>query len=231
MAVDAALLESGAATACPVLRYYAWEPATVSLGYFQALADRQSHTESVACPVVRRTTGGGAIVHDVEITYSLVVADPRRDVGRHKAAYESVHRNLIALFRDCFRLDARWHPGVRAVAGEPFLCFQRRAPGDVVAGDAKVVGSAQRRRGGALLQHGSILLRASRFAPTLRGLHDLMPNAPPRLDDIVRCELAERLARQWCVTWEMCELTQEESRRAASIEENVFAADRWTHKR
>src|SRR3569833_2236254 len=69
MAIDELLADA----ARPVLRFYAWRPATLSLGYFQAYADRHAHAASLGCPVVRRSSGGGAIVHDHEITYSLVV--------------------------------------------------------------------------------------------------------------------------------------------------------------
>ncbi len=73
MAVDEMLLEWSAAQGGCCLRLYGWREATLSLGYFQEYADRAGHGPSRNCPVVRRLTGGGAIVHDAELTYSLVV--------------------------------------------------------------------------------------------------------------------------------------------------------------
>ena len=73
MAVDHALLETANATGLISLRFYAWSQPTLSLGYFQSRSHRQQHSASLACPLVRRSTGGGAIVHDQEITYSLCV--------------------------------------------------------------------------------------------------------------------------------------------------------------
>ena len=67
MAIDEALLES-ASRGETILRFYSWSPATLSLGYFQAYDDRREHSASADLDVVRRSTGGGAIVHDQEIT-------------------------------------------------------------------------------------------------------------------------------------------------------------------
>ncbi|MEM6330787.1 MAG: lipoate--protein ligase family protein, partial [Planctomycetota bacterium] len=73
MAVDEALLDAAAAGAGATLRLYRWSSPTLSLGYFQPLAARAAHPASAGCPCVRRHSGGGAIVHDHELTYSLAV--------------------------------------------------------------------------------------------------------------------------------------------------------------
>ena len=70
MAIDQVLLDSADSGA--TLRFYGWRPASLSLGYFQSAADRSLHTASSALPLVRRPTGGGALVHDNELTYCLV---------------------------------------------------------------------------------------------------------------------------------------------------------------
>src|SRR5438445_617792 len=69
MAVDEALLEDAARSGRPTLRFYGWAEPTLSLGYFQPYAQRASHPPSSRCAVVRRPTGGGAILHDAELTY------------------------------------------------------------------------------------------------------------------------------------------------------------------
>jgi lipoate-protein ligase A len=175
MALDEALLESaGRAGQGSCLRFYGWKVPTVSLGYFQRCVDRQMHEPSRSCPLVRRATGGGAIVHDLELTYSYTLA-----VGSHvgselSALYEAFHTTLVEeLTRHGVAARLCRAPPRRRREQEPFLCFQRRAERDVLVGDAKIAGSAQRRHRGTLLQHGSVLLRRSSAAPELEGIAEL----------------------------------------------------------
>jgi lipoate-protein ligase A len=178
MAVDEALLETAAASGQPTLRFYQWQEPTLSLGYFQVLDDRQRHTSSQHCPVVRRASGGGAILHDRELTYSVAVPQTVAQVSGARRLYEICHQTLIAalaevgvsaaLYRDCSAQQA----DAELPTDAPFLCFQRRTCFDVVVGDAKIAGSAQRRRRGAVLQHGSILLARSPLAPELPGVQE-----------------------------------------------------------
>src|SRR5690242_1143259 len=73
MAVDEALLETAADAGIATLRFYQWNEPTLSLGYFQAAAERNQHSMSSGCPLVRRASGGGAILHDRELTYSIAM--------------------------------------------------------------------------------------------------------------------------------------------------------------
>jgi lipoate-protein ligase A len=177
MAVDEALLIEAAENGQAALRFYQWSEPTLSLGYFQRSADRQHHTASLTCPLVRRASGGGAIVHDAELTYSLAL--PLEDARSATELYCLMHDALIASLSDfgmkARRLSACGRGEVRpSVAGaESFLCFQRRGEGDVVAENTKIAGSAQRRRGRAVLQHGSVLLRRSIAAPELPGVFEM----------------------------------------------------------
>ena len=75
MAVDETLLEAAAAEGLCSLRFYQWAEPTLSLGYFQAYADRNQHEASRQSAVVRRASGGGAIMHDFDVTYSLAVPE------------------------------------------------------------------------------------------------------------------------------------------------------------
>jgi lipoate-protein ligase A len=178
MAVDEALLETAAATGQLTLRFYWWQEPTLSLGYFQSLDDRQRHPPSQDCPVVRRASGGGAILHDRELTYSLAVPQAAARLTEASHLYELCHQTLItaladfgitaALYRDCSATKSNEMQNV----GPPFLCFQRRTCFDVVIGNEKIAGSAQRRRRGAVLQHGSILLARSPLAPELPGIQE-----------------------------------------------------------
>ncbi len=99
MAVDEALLESAAGESQGALRFYAWRPATLSLGYFQQTRDRRRHAASRACDIVRRPSGGGAILHDDELTYCLVTP-ARHPLSRNaEALYQAMHRELVAALR------------------------------------------------------------------------------------------------------------------------------------
>jgi lipoate-protein ligase A len=201
MGLDESLLESVRETGVAVLRFYRWREPTLSLGYFQALADREGHLPSRGLPAVRRSTGGGALIHDHELTYCLALPTGSTPAGDAGDLYCAAHKALVQavedLGGDAPRLSTCIPLGRAAAAGiggggsgeppaEPFLCFQRRARGDLLAapGDGgsrspvsdglhKVCGSAQRKRPGVLLQHGGALLRRSAAAPELLGMEDL----------------------------------------------------------
>lgn len=176
---DAALLQRVAEDPSrSVVRIYQWDEPTVSLGYFQK-PDDDIDSRLVNCPRVRRITGGGAILHDDELTYSCVLPSvhPRRAMPT--SVYPVVHAAIIRLMFRCgaeaaMRKDLPTAPAARA-STEPFLCFLRSDPHDVVLQGHKVLGSAQRRRRGTILQHGSILLRASLLTPEIPGIFDLCP--------------------------------------------------------
>jgi len=185
MAIDELLLNHVVKHNLVILRFYQWNEPTLSIGYFQQYADRQLHEASSACAVVRRQTGGGAILHDQELTYSLAVPPVHPLARDTQQLYFAVHQVIIEAMMEGetslqrLRPLALWkHNSQHSQTEEPFLCFQRRSRGDVVFSRAngtqeKVVGSAQRRRRGAILQHGSILLARSPVAPELPGLTEL----------------------------------------------------------
>ena len=197
MAVDEALLHSALQGGPPTLRFYQWSEPTLSLGYFQAYADRQLHAPSYRCSAVRRASGGGAILHDDELTYSLVLPIVDRWSGRATDLYQGAHGALVWALA-ARGVDASLRGDHNAAHREnTFLCFLRHAAGDVLLGGVKIAGSAQRRVQGAVLQHGSVLLGSSECAPELPGIEELTGR---RLD---RGELAggwsERFAEEFQV--------------------------------
>jgi len=173
MAVDEALLET-AVDGPPTLRFYQWSRPTLSLGYFQYHADRAGHSASVDCDLVRRATGGGAIVHDRELTYSYTTSADLKSRGGSAELYRLFHQTLIRAAATC-GVDLSECGPAGATAEKPFLCFQRRSEFDLLIKNHKIVGSAQRRSRGAMLQHGSILLQASNCAPELAGIAEAAP--------------------------------------------------------
>lgn len=179
MSLDEALAHAVASGESPsTLRFYRWSEPTLSLGYFQSHADRQSHRASLHCPLVRRFSGGGAILHDQELTYSLALRTEGRFAERE--LYVFVHEALLEALAQ-WEIQAALFEGAPPAGQKPaFLCFERRTSGDVVYRSAKICGSAQRRVGSAVLQHGSLLLSRSSAAPELPGIGDLKRGA--RLD-------------------------------------------------
>ena len=179
MAVDETLLETAGQCKQPSLRFYTWNEPTLSVGYFQSLAERAQHAASRNCPVVRRASGGGAILHDRELTYSLAIPHKATSSSAATRLVETVHATLIATLSE-FGLNAALYSDRNRCENEqassdqpPFLCFLRRTCSDIIYEDAKIVGSAQRRRRGAVMQHGSILLGFSDRAPELPGIQEL----------------------------------------------------------
>ncbi|HET6424868.1 MAG TPA: hypothetical protein VFG20_14355 [Planctomycetaceae bacterium] len=174
MARDEVLLEAAVQGAGPVVRVYQWERPTLSLGYFQEREPWMDAPPWSETAMVRRLTGGGAILHDQEWTYSCVL--PGRDFRlRHPYdLYDRIHEAIVA-FAGSYGVALRPRGENVSKVHEPYLCYLRGDSHDLCLGDAKIVGSAQRRRKAALLQHGSFLLRHSPLAPEIRGVFDLLP--------------------------------------------------------
>lgn len=159
MAVDEVLLESVRLGGAPTLRFYRWSPACLSLGRNQPLADIDvASLAEVGVDLVRRPTGGRAVFHDDELTYAVALSD--RAIGSPRAAYRSINRVLLEALNGLGAAVELQPPGglpVRIDGGSP--CFADAAEGEVLAAGRKLIGSAQARSGGFLLQHGSLPLR------------------------------------------------------------------------
>lgn len=164
MAVDEVLLENVAAgTSPPVLRLYRWQPATVSLGYGQR---GPGQVNLVACrrygiDVVRRITGGRAVLHDREMTYA-VVSPQKGDVfpGGILENYQVIAQPLLALFRK-IGIEGCLVPGRQRFGSRPAessVCFAMPSSYEIVYDGHKLTGGAQKHQGTAFLQHGSVPL-------------------------------------------------------------------------
>ena len=192
MAVDAALLDESLRAGMTFVRLYRWDEATLSLGYFQKPEERLDDPRFANLPWVRRLSGGGAILHHHEQTYSCTLPPSHPLAGQPFQLYHLMHAIVIDWLRER-GVDAvpRGHDSDGRTA--PFLCFQRAAAPDLVVRGHKVLGSAQRRRRGAVLQHGSLLLSASESARELLGVAELA--ASFEWTDKSAAELGYRMAR------------------------------------
>lgn len=188
MGLDEALLES--ADSPPTVRFYSWRPHTLSLGYFQRFAEVPAAGAERAPLVVRRITGGGAIHHVRELTFSLVAPREHRLYrGPVAASYVRIHAAVQSALEE-LGVPARPRGASDLVSDrlDTGMCFHHSTELDLAWGCRKGVGSAQRRKNGRVLHHGSIKLGTSAlegdiatadahssgvtcesFAPVLRG--------------------------------------------------------------
>jgi len=160
MAIDEALFDAACTSGVPVLRFYGWTPATASLGFAQRASEALDFTEMDRRHVawVRRPTGGRAVLHDMEVTYSVSVpqSDPLYALGL-EASYEWICGPIVAaLLAVGVSAALAPHGSTGFVSAS---CFTAPGTTDIVAGERKIVGSAQMRTRDGFLQHGSVILK------------------------------------------------------------------------
>ena len=155
MAVDEALLLSQAPSDAPILRFYDWNPPTISIGRFQ---DSKLKTQNSKLPFVRRPTGGRAIWHQHEITYAVVLREELlpSEAQSVVGAYQWLSRGFLAGLQTLGIAAALATGENKATRSEN--CFASAARSDFVVDGRKLIGAAQCRKNGAILQHGSLLL-------------------------------------------------------------------------
>lgn len=236
MGLDEALLESvSAGTSLPTLRFYGWKPSALSIGYFQGI-DEEIDIE--ACKrskvdFVRRITGGGAVFHDAEVTYSIAIPEghplaPASILDSYALLCESIIAGLKIL-----KIEAHYAP-----------------INDIVAGDKKISGNAQTRKKDCLLQHGTILLSVdveTMFSllkvPQEKSKGKLIEDVKARMTSISDMlgkqvefeEAADALERGFAGALDLDLVpdapTDEETRRAQDLAENKFSTIEWNFRR
>jgi lipoate-protein ligase A len=248
MAVDEALAEAVDEGASPsVVRFYGWSPPCLSLGASQPFtAADTAFCAAEGIDIVRRPTGGRAVLHHLELTY-LVTARLGRNPFTHELqeVYRSICRALVVGLRGL---------GVAAeVAGDPpeplirpvqaIPCFVGPAAGEVVVAGRKLVGSAMRRVGGTVLQHGALLVGwDSRLQAGCLGLADdaSLRAAVVTLGDLLAVQpgsgavadaLAAGFAEHFDVALSPSRLTAAEATRARVLERERYGHERWTASR
>ncbi|HET7233098.1 MAG TPA: lipoate--protein ligase family protein [Longimicrobium sp.] len=251
MAADEALAATVAEGGEPVLRFYRWSPPCLSLGRNQPARGRYD-LEALAArgiDVVRRPTGGRAVLHHRELTYT--VAAPQALLGGPRRAYGAINRALVVGLRR-LGVPAAQQPAGEGRAPAPSLapCFAEPVEGEVVAGGRKLVGSAQRRLGEVILQHGSLpmhddqsavaafVLPASADESSARSMdgRDADGDAPATLVGVLGREpgwdeltsaLAEGFAETFGIRFRAGGLTDHEAERAAEGARR-YAGPAWT---
>jgi lipoyl(octanoyl) transferase len=249
MAVDEVLLDGvDAGSVPPTLRFYTWTPACLSLGYFQPFnVVNVEGCREHGIDIVRRPTGGRAILHDRELTYSVALS--ASVLGHDAGILPSYRRLSLALQVGLQRLGI----GVslapeseapnRTVRGP--VCFDRPSTHEILLHGRKLVGSAQVRRAGALLQHGSIVIEP-RMATMVACLRlDADPKtAAGRLDDgvaglaeagafeptSIAWAIAEAVASEFDVLLAPGCLTEAESGAAGLLARSKYQSPEWTRR-
>jgi len=217
MAIDAAIAQAfGAGLVPSTLRLYSWARPSFSIGRFQKLdPDLAAQLHNHDIPIVRRITGGRGVLHDHELTYSMV-ADTRdeRFSGGLRGTFGTIARGLLAGLKtlgvaaEAPRLHAPDSTGRHG----PF-CFDRISGDEITVGGKKLIGSAQRRWAGHFIQHGSLILfhnpRAEPpDAPYPAALFDWLPPATTLV--AIQAALVNAMAGTLSVQFEAGDLIDEE---------------------
>jgi lipoate-protein ligase A len=258
MAIDEAmLLAHSTGEVPPTLRFYGWNPAAVSIGYFQKA---EAEIDLQACQVrgfdvVRRLTGGRAVLHDAELTYSLVVKENYPFLPKTiTASYRYLSEGLItglhqlgAAVKMTIPLSAY---GQKIKQASSAACFDAPSHYEITYEGRKLVGSAQTRKRGVILQHGSILIR---FSPQTVAAILQLPSAQLRektaamlarravsLEEILGRtvefpELCSVLTPAFClalgVTFELGELTLPEQAASRRLAAEKYSQRSWNELR
>lgn len=196
MALDEALMDRARETGDWVLRVYTWATPTISLGRNQTARSHYDRERMRAdgIDVVRRPTGGRAILHHREVTYSVTA--PCEAAGDLRTSYSRINRLLVGALETLGVKAAPAEPVRRMSAPGIAPCFDEPAAGELTVGGKKLAGSAQWRVDGALLQHGSILIGDDQSALAEYTIGSAPIPAPATLGDLLDRTASERLVAE-----------------------------------
>lgn len=230
----------------PTLRFYQWEQPSFSIGAFQKLEpDWIAFLENNKIPLVRRITGGRGLLHDRELTYSVVAStrDPLFASGI-KGTFHAIAIGLITGLNQ-LGLEAKLHTPRRKgrTGGErDRLCFSSASWYEITVQEKKFIGSAQRRWPTYFLQHGSMNLQKSRIgsAHELPGMGPFVSKNQIALSDILPNSLSfETLVKGLkkgfeeglCIQFAPGRLSDYERQIAEKLIQEKYGSDQWNRKR
>ena len=242
MAVDEVIsLSVRKQTAPPTLRFYGWTDPSVTIGYFQKINEIDvDYCMLNDIPVVRRITGGRAILHADEMTYSFSV----RAKGQFSGGLLDSYRRISAAFYGAF-IKAGMSPELtlnsrtRSLSLKSPLCFQSASYGELTIQKMKVIGSAQKRWPSGLLQQGSIPFSLDRHKISrvfglkdaqrkMAGLTEIVPDLDAgQFRNAVRLSFEETFNIQWS----LAPLSREELSLARELEEEKYRSRQWNFRR
>ena len=236
MAIDRAVLVANSeGKVPPTVRFYAWEPAAISIGYFQSLEDEIDigNCRQLGVDYVRRITGGGAVFHDDELTYSIIIPE----------SHPQIPKNILDSY-------GRICGAVLKGLGNLGIESEYKPINDIITGGKKISGSAQTRKMKTVLQHGTVIMDVDvdkMFSilkvPNEKIKDKLISNVKDRVTSIKHILGAETSFDDVAVAMkkgfeeefdvELIEgvLTQEEKELAKKFEKECFSAKEWNYKR
>ncbi|TMW73769.1 lipoate--protein ligase family protein [Alteribacter natronophilus] len=241
----------------PVVRFYGWDPATLSIGYFQK-AEKDINMDAVkeyGLGFVRRPTGGRGVLHDDELTYSVIVSEAHPAMPETVTeAYRVISEGLLEGFID-LGLDAAFSvPRTEEERNNlknprSAVCFDASSWYELVVEGRKIAGSAQTRQKGVILQHGSIILSMDEDKlfdlfnyPSERVRERMQRNFKNKavaIDELlgqrVEVETAKRAFRTGFekglgVTLETWTLSAEEEQEVEQLAQEKYGTDKWNYK-
>lgn len=259
MALDEALLDwHSEGLIPPVVRFYEWNPATLSIGYFQSVEKEidMEAVERLGLGFVRRPTGGRGVLHEHELTYSVIVSEAYPNMpATVTEAYRVISEGLLLGFQQ-LGLDAYFSipdsDEKRQELKKPKsgVCFDSPSWYELVVEGKKVAGSAQTRQKGVILQHGAILLDIDEdkliqtFKFASEALRDRVKASlskkavainrisqnPVTIDE---CKVAFKKGFEVALQIELVEftLTEEQEKYVQELEKKRYANDEWNYKK
>lgn len=263
MAVDeAVLIAHSEGKVPPTLRFYGWNPATLSIGYFQK-AEQDVDTAEVSrqgLGFVRRATGGRAVLHDKELTYSIIVSEsypglPKSVTEAYRVLSQGLLNGFLNLGLDAHMVNlASEEEKAKYESMGSSACFDSPSWYELVVEGRKVAGSAQMRHRETVLQHGSILLdldakqlfsllkfrteslreRLERsFASKAVAINELLRESgrPPVTLEQVEAAFRDGIAEGMGIRLEEGTLTDEERKIADDLVRGKYAAEEWNFRR
>jgi len=222
MAIDEAVFLMREKLGLPAtLRFYAWKPAAVSMGYFQKIEDPSlEEYKRQKIPIVRRFTGGGAILHRNEITYSLACSTHEFSAFKDITKTQQLVHEAIILGLQNLGINAELERK-ETERPDPYFCFVNPSKYDVVEAGRKIVGSAQRRKNKAFFQHGSILM------------DNKIPfeGAEKRYKEKIIDSLTLGFEKRLGIRLRPGQLTKEEVRLSQELRETKYSTQNWNYRR
>lgn len=259
MALDEALLDwHSKGEIGPVLRFYEWAPATLSIGYFQSVSKEIDLTqvEKHGLGFVRRPTGGRGVLHEDELTYSVIVREDYPDMPETiTEAYRVISGGILEGFRN-LGLGANFSiPDNEREKGDlknpkSGVCFDAPSWYELVVEGKKIAGSAQTRQKGVILQHGAILrsidedklvslfkfktealrARVLRSLPKKAVAIDRLMDEAPSIERCVEA-FSAGFESALNITLEPLELSAEQEQYVKEIERKKYGNDEWTFRK
>ncbi|MFJ8066710.1 biotin/lipoate A/B protein ligase family protein [Psychrobacillus sp. NPDC096426] len=259
MALDEALLDwHSEGLIPPIVRFYQWNPATLSIGYFQSV-DKEIDMDAVkklGLGFVRRPTGGRGVLHEHELTYSVIVTESYPDMpATVTEAYRVISEGLLIGFQNLgleayFSVPDTEEKRLDLKKPKSAVCFDAPSWYELVVEGKKVAGSAQTRQKGVILQHGAILLDLDedKLIQTFKFSSDELrekvkvslskkavsinkiSQKPITIDE---CKVAFKKGFEEALRIELIEysLTEEQESYVKEIEAKRYANDEWNYKK